>query len=148
MVTNFTLVTDVQATLRRDFPLNDKTLANPNGTNPLIDGEFVNINTSYKLIRGVDGSLGFAVFAERGRFDVQALGKTTVLFANTYEADTRVFTSAGLTHLGRLQVSASVTVDGKTKSGLAVYASGEVIGYVTKLPSSNGNKLRFIQTLV
>jgi len=148
-VSNFTLITELIPVLRRDFPLNDRTLANPNGTNPLLDGEFMNLNSSYKLIRGVDGSIGWAVFAEKGRFDVQALGKTTVLFGMTYEADTLIFTAAGLTLLGKLQISASVTgPDGKTKSGLANYSSGEVIGYVTRHPNDNGNKLRFIQTLV
>jgi len=149
MVVNFTLVTDLQPLLRRDFPLYDKTLANPNGTNPLLDGEFMNLNSSYQLIRGADGSIGWAVFAEKGRFDVQVLGKTTVLFGQTYEADTRIFTTTGLTLLGKLQISASVTgPDGKTKSGLANYSSGAVIGYVTRLPANNGNMLRFIQCLV
>jgi len=144
---HFELVTDLQGLIRRDFYLADKTLANPNATNPLIDGEFVNLDTAYKLVRGADGTIGFAVFMERGRFDVQALGKTTVLFLGGYEADTRVFTSAGLTLGGKLQLSASVTVDGKTKSGLANYSAGEVLGYVTRLPANNGGKLRFLRTL-
>lgn len=148
MNVHFELVTDLQGLIRRDFNLADKTLANPNSTNPLIDGEFVNLDTAYKLVRGADGTLGFAVFMERGRFDVQALGKTTVLFLGGYEADTRVFTSAGITAVGqKLQLSASVSVDGKTKSGLAVYASGEVLGYVTRLPANNGGKLRFLRVL-
>lgn len=148
MVINFELVTEVQAVLRRDFTLADKTLANPTGTNPLIDGEFVNLDANYHLIRGANGTVGWAVFAERGRFDVQSIGKVPVLFAQSYEADTRVFTSAGLTLGGKLQISASVTVDGQTKSGLANYSSGEVIGYVTRLPANNGGRLRFLQTLV
>jgi len=148
MVVNFTLVSDLQLLQRRDFPLYDKTLADPNGTNPLIDGEFMNLNSAYQLIRGADGSVGWTVFAERGRFDVQALKKTTVLFGNTYEADTRVFTTTNLTLLGKLQISQSVDVDGKTKSGLAIFSSGECIGYVTRLPANNGQRLRFIQTLV
>jgi len=148
MVVNFELTSDLQLVLRRDFQLADRTLANPNGTNPLIDGEFANLNASYQIIRGVSGTVGWAVFAERGRFDVQAIGKTTLLFGQTYEADTRVFTSAGLTLLGKLQISDAVTVDGKTKSGLANFSSGECIGYVTRLPANNGGKLRFIQTLV
>lgn len=147
MNVHFELVTDLQGLIRRDFYLADKTLANPNATNPLIDGEFVSLDTAYKLVRGADGGLGYAVFMERGRFDVQALGKTTVLMIGGYEADTRVFTSAGLTLGGKLQLSASVTVDGKTKSGLANYAAGEVLGYVTRLPANNGGKLRFLRTL-
>jgi len=147
MVVNFALTSDLQLVLRRDFQLADRTLANPNGTNPLIDGEFVNLNSAYQIIRGVSGTLGWAVFAERGRFDVQAIGKTTVLFGQTYEADTRVFT-AGAGLLGALQISDSVSLDGKTKSGLATWSSGPVIGYVTRLPANNGGKLRFLQTLV
>jgi hypothetical protein len=145
---NLELVSDLQLVQRRDFSLYDRTLADPLSANPLIDGEFVNLNASYQVIRGVDGSLGWAVFSEQGRYDVQAIGKPTLLFIGGYEADTRVFTSAGLTLLGKLQISASVTVDGKTKSGLANYSSGNVIGFVTRLPANNGGKLRFIQTLV
>lgn len=147
-VTNFEMVTEVQGLLRRDFPMADKTLLNPNNANPLIDGEFLNLDSAYSLIRGADGSFGFAHFMERGRFDTQAIGKTMVLFGGTYEANTRVFTAAGLTLGGKLQISASVTVDALTRSGLANYSSGEVVGYVTRLPANNGNLLRFMQTLV
>ena len=75
MVVNFTLVTEVQGLVRRDFPVDDPDILDPNGTNPLIDGEFMNLNSSYKLIRGVDATPGWAVFSERGRFDVQFCGK-------------------------------------------------------------------------
>ena len=142
------LVTDVQSLHRRDFYMADRTLLNPNNANPLIDGEFVNLDTAYNLVRGADSSLGFAVFTERGRFDVQAIGKASILMGGTYEADTRVFAATGLTLGGRLQVSASVTVDSLTKSGLANFSTGEIVGYVTRLPANNGGKLRFLQTLV
>lgn len=145
---HFELVTEVQGLLRRDFYLADKTLADPTNVNPLIDGEFLSLDTAYKLVRAADGALGFGHYMERGRFDVQALGKTMVLMGGTYEADTRVFTSAGLVLGGKLQISASVIVDTKTKSGLANYVAGEVVGYVTRLPANNGGKLRFLQTLV
>lgn len=147
-MTNFELVTEVQTLLRRDFAMADKTLLNPNNANPLIDGEFVELNSAYQLVRAGNGKNAFVVFAERGRYDVQSLGKVPVLFGNTYEADTRVFTSAGLTLGGNLQTSNAVTVDGQTKSGLLVWASGSVMGFVTKLPANNGGRLRFIQTLV
>lgn len=144
---NFELVTDLQGLIRRDFYMADKTLVNPNATNPIMDGEYLSFDTAYKLIRGATGGLGFAVFAERGRFDVQVLGKTTVLFAGHYEADTRVFTSAGLTLGGKLQLSDAVTVDTKTKSGLLIYTSGALLGYVTRLPANNGGKLRYLSIL-
>lgn len=148
MVVNFELVTEVQSLLRRDFPVADRTLVDPTNANPLMDGEFMNLNASYQLIRGANQSLGFALFAEKGRFDVQAIGKVTVLMGGTYEADTRVFTSAGLVLGGKLEISNAVTVDTLTKSGLKVYAAGESVGYVTRLPANNGGRLRFIQTLV
>lgn len=148
MAVNFELVTELQFLLRRDFYLADKTLGKPTNANPLMDGEYLKLDTNYKVVRAADGDLGFAMFMEKGRFDVQALGKTTVLFAGTYEADTRVFTAAGLTLGGKLQISASVTVDTLTKTGLANYSAGEVLGFVTRLPANNGGKLRYIQTLV
>ena len=148
MAVNFELVTELQFLLRRDFYLADKTLGKPTNANPLMDGEYLKLDTAYKLVRAADGDLGFAMFMEKGRFDVQALGKTTVLFAGTYEADTRVFTAAGLTLGGKLQISASVTVDTLTKTGLANYSAGEVVGFVTRLPANNGGKLRYLQTLV
>jgi hypothetical protein len=148
MTVNFELVTEVQGLLRRDFPVADRTLVNPNNANPLMDGEFMNLDSSYKVIRGVDSSFGMALFVERGRMDVQAIGKATVLMGGAYEADTRVFTTTSLALGCKLQISASVSVDSLTKSGLALYSSGEVIGYCTRLPANNGGKLRFFQTLL
>jgi hypothetical protein len=147
MIVNFELVTDVQDLIRRDFTVADPTLVNPTNANPLLDGEFVSLNSSYQIVRAATGSLGFAVFAERGRFDVQAIGKTTVLFAKPYEADTRIFTAAGLTLGGALKISSAVSYDSQTRSGLIAYDTGIVIGYVTRLPANNGGKLRFLKTL-
>jgi len=148
MNVNFDLVTEVQGLLRRDFAVADRALVNPNNANPLMGGEFLNLDSAYKLVRGADGTFGMSLFSERGRMDVQALGKVTTLMGGTYEADTRVFTAGGLALGGPLQISASVTVDTLTKSGLAVFSSGVTIGYVTRLPANNGGKLRFIQTLL
>ena len=147
MIVNFELVTDVQDLIRRDFTVADPTLVNPTNANPLLDGEFVQLNSAYQLIRANTGALGFAVFAERGRFDVQALGKTTVLFAKPYEADTRIFTSAGLVLGNPLKISAAVTYDAQTRSGLIAWDTGVIIGYVTRLPANNGGKLRFLKTI-
>jgi len=148
MTANFELVTEVQGLLRRDFTVADRTLVNPNNANPLMDGEFMNFDTSYRLIRGVDGTFGMALFVERGRMDVQAIGKATVLMGGSYEADTRVFTTTSLTLGCKLQIDAAATVDSLTKTGLKLFASGEVIGYCTRLPANNGGRLRFFQTLV
>jgi hypothetical protein len=146
MIVNFELVTDVQDLIRRDFTVADQSIVNPTNPNPLLDGEFAQLNSAYQLIRANTGALGFAVFAERGRFDVQALGKTTVLFAKPYEADTRIFQGAVV--LGApLKISAAVTYDAQTRSGLVAWDTGVVIGYVTRLPANNGGKLRFLKTI-
>jgi hypothetical protein len=145
---NFELVTELQFLLRRDFPVADRNLISPNNANPLMDGEFLNLNTAYQLVRAGNGEVGWAMFVEKGRFDVQAVGKVTILFAGTYEADTRVMDATGMTLGGDLGISAAVTVDTLTKSGLVNYASGKVVGFVTRLPANNGGKLRFLQTLV
>ena len=149
MIVNLELVTDVQDIIRRDFTVADKQYVNPTNPECYIDGEFLSLTMDYQLTRAADDTLGFAVFAERGRFDVQAIGKLTVLFAKPYEADTRVFTSNGLVLGGALSISDSVTTsDGITdRSGLIAAGSGIVIGYVTRLPANNGGRLRFLKTL-
>lgn len=151
MAVNFDLVTELQFLLRRDFPMADPDLVKPSNANPIMDGEFLNFDTSYKLVRAGSGEIGWAVFMEKGRFDVQALGKTMVLFAGAYEADTRVFKAAGLTLGGALAIDAAVSVDSLTKSGLAhldtaTYPTEVVMGRVTRLPANNGNLLRFFKT--
>lgn len=147
----FELVTEAQLLHRRVWPLNDPGLAKPSTTNALYEGEFLFLNSSYKLVRASTGGYGFALFMEKGRYDVQAVSgaRTTVLAGCPYEADTLIFTAAGLTFGGDLQVSAAVDIgDGVTRSGLANYSSGKIVGFVTRLPATNGNKLRFFQTLV
>lgn len=146
MQVNFELVTDLQSLIRRDFPVANRTLVDPTNANPIIDGEFVFVNSSYQLARAASGTLGFAVLAERGRFDVQAIGKLTVLMLMPYEADTAIFTSAGLALGGALKISDAVSFGGQTKSGLAAYDSGVIMGYVTRLPANNGGRLRFVKT--
>ena len=147
----FDLVTEAQTLQRRVWPLNDPTLAKASVANALIEGEFLFLNDSYKLIRAAAGGRGFALFMEKGRYDVQAVSgsRTTVLAGGTYEADTLVFTAAALTMGGDLQISATVDIgDSVVRSGVANYATGKVLGFVSRLPANNGNKLRFFQTMV
>lgn len=148
MIVNLELVTDVQDIIRRDFTVADKQYVNPTNPNCYIDGEFLSLTLDYQLTRAADGVLGFAAFAERGRFDVQAIGKLTVLFAKPYEADTRVFMTSSLALGGALTISDSVVMaDGITRSGLVSTGGGIVIGYVTRMPGNNGGRLRFLKTL-
>lgn len=147
----FELVTEAQSLQRRVWPLNDPTLAKASTTDALLEGEFLFLNASYKLIRATADGLGFALFMEKGRYDVQAVSgsRTTVLAGGTYEADTLIFTASGLSLGGSVGISATVDIgDSVNRAGLKNYSSGAVIGFVTRLPATNGNKLRFFQTLV
>ena len=81
---NFEPVSDILATQRRDFGLADKTLADPLNAVALVDGEWMVIDSAYKLVRAsAIGSVGdyatqhaYPLFAERGRYDVRAMSGT------------------------------------------------------------------------
>jgi hypothetical protein len=105
--------------------------------------------TPTKVIRAAGLKLSFAVFAERGRSDTQAIGKVPLLYMGAYEADTLIMDATALAHGDPLMV-ADVTIATLTKSGLKKHGGGAelVVGYVLRLPSQNGQKLRFMWTLV
>lgn len=148
-IENFRLVTPVERLERKDLTLADPTLANPNNANPLLDGEFLEYDANYKGVRSGGDILSFVIFAERGRTDVQALRRTPVLYMGHYEADTVIMDATGMA-LGDPLMVDDVTIATKTKSGLKKHGGDAelVVGYITRIPSSNGQKLRFMQTLV
>lgn len=163
---NFEPVSDINPIHRRDFPLSDTTLANPSNAVCLVDGEWMTLNTSNKLIRAADVTtegaaasvLSFPLFAERGRYDVQAIAdiKMPVLFLGQYEFDTRIFdASANINGSGNAAISTALqpvrvctVVLGSRKyvglCGSAYTANDLIVGYVTRLPATNGGKLRFM----
>lgn len=151
---NLTLITELQTLTRRDFPLVDPTLLQPLGSNPLLDGEWLELDTTlYALKRGASGSgvhegispNTFVVHTERGRYDTQAIGKTNVLMLGMYEAETVIANTASLVVGSALTVQ-DVTIGGLTKRGLALKSGSSggvtVVGFVTKLPGSG--KVRFV----
>jgi hypothetical protein len=166
---NFTPVSDILPIQRRDFSLTDPTLANP--TNPVasVDGEWYTIDTNYKAVRAalITGTVGttyasvrsFPVFAEKGRYDIQAMSRSGVplLFRGDYEFDTRIFDASLVVHNGAaityimqpLKV-ALINFSGRNFSGLVGHGApggsdvDPIVGYCTRLPSSNGGQLRFI----
>jgi hypothetical protein len=142
---NFTLLSSLVQIERRDFDLAVPDLLNPLNANPLLDGEWLALNSSYQLIRGVGAATRptWPVFAERGRYDTQAIGKTTVLFGGFYEAETSIANLAGLA-VGDLLEVGDVTIGGLVKKGLLEAAgAGQhwIVGVVTRLPG--GGKVRF-----
>jgi hypothetical protein len=145
---NFTLITELQTLNRRDFPLGDVTLLNPTGTTPLIDGEWLELDGTYKLVRGTGynaNPLVFPVHTERGRYDQQALGKANVIFLGMYEAETTVIHASAGTIGVPLVVGDPGATGRRVLAGRTVgtVAKGDiVVGYVSKVISAT--KIRFI----
>lgn len=159
---NFELLSDMMAIQRRDVPLADKDLANPLNALALVDGEWMAIDDTHKLIRAADlaqanGTVAasfvpYVLWAERGRYDVQSnVGfKAPIIKLGYFEADTRVYDAAlgaGITAVNQPLKVAVITIGTRKYSGLMGHGgksdSDPVVGYVEKLPSNNGGKLRF-----
>ena len=164
---NFELQSDLMAVQRRDIPLADANLFNPGNANALVDGEWVTFNDNYQLLRAADitqaagtvagkpqGNNAMPLFAEKGRYDVQANAshKCPVLYMGEFEADTRVYDAtlnSGITATGqRLKVAViTISVAGSNKnfSGLIRHVDGDpdaIVGVVTRLPANNGGNSR------
>jgi hypothetical protein len=160
---NFEPVSDILAVQRRSFPLAVPALADPNNAVALVDGEWMVVDSSYKIARAADvTSVGavatqtsYPLFSERGRYDVQANAarKTALLWLGFYEFDTRIYDAtvalsggAAITTVGQPLKVATITIGTRNYVGLvgAVAGDGEpIVGRVTRLPASNGGKLRF-----
>jgi hypothetical protein len=149
-VQTFKLVTELIPLTRRDFEVNSVNYVDPEHADVILMGEFVELNDSYKIIRGTGADVPhFAVFVEKGRSDIQAIRMMTCLFLGGYEADTLIFDSLAPPALGaKLEVDPAVTYNGKTVSGLKTWGAGAHIGYVTRRAVNNNDYLRFLQTMV
>jgi hypothetical protein len=150
---NFTLITELQVTLRRDFPLAVPGILNPLDSQPLVEGEWLELNSDYALVRGSTSPATtlamFPIHTERGRYDTQAIQKATVLFAGPYEAETLVH--GDLTGLGigdSLEVTNITDAGGITRRGLIKAVSGKaVVGFVTKLPGTTATGVGMLRFL-
>lgn len=162
---NFEPVSDILATQRRDFGLADKTLSDPLNAVALVDGEWMVIDSAYKLVRasviGTPGNLAsqhsYPLIAERGRYDVRAMSgaKMPIVFMGDFECDTRIFdataalgSGAAITVVGQPLKVATITIGSRNYTGLVGVGGSDtdpVVGRVTRLPASNGGKLRFIR---
>lgn len=141
-----TMISEVLPVQRRDFTLNDTTILNPTATNPLLDGEWLELNSSYLAARGTgEGTIAaYQVFSLQGQYDTQAIGKSTLLFIGGYEAETTVATLTGLA-VGNYLVVSDVSIGGQNKRGL-IKAAGVgqhlVHGIVTRVIGTT--KVRYI----
>ncbi len=133
-----TLVSEVLPVIRRDFYAANTALLNPNNANPLVDGEWLQIDSSYKAARGSSeqATPAFQLFAERGRYDTQSIGKVPLLFLGFYEAQCQVANLASLA-VGDALVVQDVTFQSLTRRGLAKLGAGTgqhmIFGYVTRV---------------
>lgn len=162
---NLEPVSDILATQRRDFALDDPTLADPLNAVALVDGEWMVLNDSYKIVRASNiSSVGdpatqtsYVLFAERGRYDVQALSsrKMPVVFMGEYEVETRIFdaaatvgSGAAISATGQPLKVATITIGTRNFTGLVGAGTSDtdpIVGRVTRLPANNGGKLRFVR---
>jgi hypothetical protein len=164
---NFEPFSDILQTQRRDFPLADSALADPLNALALVDGEWMVINDSYQIVRAADVTganglaatqTGFVLFAERGRYDVRAMAETKmpIVQMGDYEADTRIFdaalaagtSAAAIISAGQPLRVATLTIGSRKYVGLAGHSGAggaPIVGRVTRLPASNGGKLRFMK---
>lgn len=159
---NFELTSDMMAIQRRDVPLADTDLAQPLNALALVDGEWMALDSNYKLARAADltqsaGTVAasfvpYLLWAERGRLDIQANvgGKAPIMWIGEYQGDTRVYDAAlgaTISAVNQPLKVAVVTIGSRKYSGLmghgGVSDSDPVVGYVEKLPDDNGGKLRF-----
>lgn len=134
----FELLTGAELLERRDYPIGDATILDPMTANPLIEGEWLELNASRQLVRGAANTesknpyMG-QFWGERGRYDIRAISKVPILLWGNYEAYTKVFHNPGVADantpqtLGDRLAVMDVTVDGiGPKRGL-------------KVPTANGH---------
>jgi|SRR5580658_9825596 hypothetical protein len=164
---NFEPVSDYLPIQRRDFALFDPTLADPTNAICLVDGEWLTLNSSYQAIRATNiATVGnpatlksFPLFAEKGRYDVRAMADTKMplLFRGEWEFDTRIYDASAVVGSGAAMTTVfqwlkvatiAVASAGRNFTGLVGHGGyadpAPVVGYITRLPSANGGKLRFI----
>ena len=146
---SLTLVTEVQALIRRDFEVvaADQARLNPTDTNPLEQGEFVALDdTEVNKVTStaLPSNLGavFQVFTERGRSDVQGINKITVIWNPKYEGNTDQHDGAG----AAIVVGDNLTVKiVSSKMILAKASTGEqVVAVARSAVAAAGESLRFI----
>jgi len=153
-VINFKLISEFQTIHRRPFEFVAPEIIDPNNARPLVDGEFLELQaTVYKMGRGGDNNAGtpdpgagpsFVYFAERGRYEVQAIAKGPFLYLGQYEADTKIMDAAALAVGDALEV-VDIDIGGIIRRGLKKKTSGFTVGYATRLPAQNNGWLRFIR---
>jgi len=135
----------------RNFVPADKTPLDGFNANPYVMGEFMELDSSYKMARGAGEAAvpSWPIFSETGRYDTQATarGLMPILWLLPFEAHTLICDTAvgaGIS-LGSPLTIDDVTYGGLTKRGLRAANAGLVVGYCTRVIGTN--EINFIRTL-
>jgi len=134
-------------------PLNDTTLLDPTGANPIVDGEWFKWSSDGETVeRALDVVADQQANADpcwmcitgAGRSDTQVLGRIDLIYSGGFEVDTLLFDGAGTYAVGDELVVGNVTIQAMEKAGLKnrLHANDLKVGYVTKAPVDNNDKLR------
>lgn len=165
---NWQPVSNILQNQLRDYPIADKTLADPLNALAFVDGEYVSLDANGKLVRACDVTSGTAVgailsfplFAERGRTDIQAMSerKMPIFLFGDFEADTRIFDAtvahgagggAAISFMGQPLKSGTITLGSRNYVGLIGHGGASdtdpIVGLVTKLPANNSGQLRYMR---
>jgi len=115
-----------------------------------------------KAFNGSNKVTSYVLFAERGRTDAQAIRSNTILYGGWYEAETRIFDPAAkssggadaqypaISFVGQALQVATILLGTRLLSGLVGADINDfgtyhpiIVGYVTRLSTTNGGKLRY-----
>lgn len=151
----FEMITGAELLERRDFPIIDATLLDPMSSNPIVEGEWLEVDPTTKKLKRSTGEMtnpfSGQFWGERGRYDIRAINKLPILLWGNYEAYTKVFNNVAGPNkpstLGQRLTVNDVLVDGFTKKGLYVpSASGHhwIVGYYYG-PGRTANEIRFMR---
>lgn len=140
--------------VRKPLEVADLRLLDPTNVAvvPLIAGELVQLDSTYKWIRAATFTQpSFFSVEDRGDYGVQASRKlSAIMGGGAFECDTIVY-NTGLTTVGAAVQAGVVnnTLSGSVnRAGLVASAGGVVLGYVTRVAALNNGLLRILQTLV
>lgn len=128
-------------------------LLDPTYSLSIVDGEFMQLDSTGKIIRSADASKpSFACIDDRGDTGIQVTKRLTLLMGGSYQAKTRIYADAlagaafgTALDIGTVNSAQSGSVN---RTGLVAHTSGLIHGYVLKSPVDATGLLEFIQTLV
>ena len=161
----FELLTGAELLERRDYPIGDTTLLDPMSSNPILEGEWLEVNASKRLQRTGPNNANLEAggiltnpfsgqfWGEKGRYDIRSINKLPIILWGNYEAYTQVYWNPGQPDantpqtLGQKLGVASVLVGGLLKKGLYVpTANGHkwIVGYFYG-PGRTTGEIRFMR---